>query len=81
MATQSIADSLISVEEYLSTDYEPDCEYNEGVLEERNLGEFEHSFLQAILATLFTNQIEAWGYLHSPSSGCSSGQDATSYPM
>ena len=61
MATQPIADSLISVEEYLSTGYEPDCEYNEGVLEERNLGEFEHSFLQTILATLFTNQIAEWG--------------------
>jgi Uma2 family endonuclease len=61
MATQPIADSLISVEEYLSTEYEPDCEYNEGVLEERNLGEFEHSFLQTILATLFTNRIAEWG--------------------
>lgn len=61
MATQPIADSLISVEEYLDTDYEPDCEYNEGVLEERNLGEFEHSFLQTILATLFTNRIGEWG--------------------
>jgi len=61
MATQPISNSLISVEEYLATDYEPDCEYNDGVLEERHLGEFEHSFLQTILATLFTNQISAWG--------------------
>jgi Uma2 family endonuclease len=61
MATQPIAEPLISVEEYLNSVYEPDCEYNEGVLEERNLGEFDHSFLQTILATLFTNQISAWG--------------------
>lgn len=61
MATQPIAEPLISVEEYLSTGYEPDCEYNEGVIEERNLGEFEHSFLQTILATLFTNRIADWG--------------------
>jgi Uma2 family endonuclease len=61
MATQPIAEPLISVEEYLSTGYEPDCEYNEGVIEERNLGEFEHSFLQIFLGTLFTNRIDEWG--------------------
>jgi len=49
------------VEEYLSTVYEPDCEYDDGVIVERNLGEFEHSFLQAILATLFTNNMDNWG--------------------
>lgn len=27
---------------------------------ERNFGEVEHSFLQAILATIFTNNMEAW---------------------
>jgi Uma2 family endonuclease len=61
MATRPIAGPLISVEEYLSTGYHPDCEYNEGVLEERNLGEFEHSFLQINLGTIFTNHIEDWG--------------------
>ena len=29
----------VSVEEYLKTVYEPDCEYVDGVVEERNLGE------------------------------------------
>jgi Uma2 family endonuclease len=66
MATQPISDQqlgsrLISVEEYLSTGYEPDCEYEDGVVVERNLGEFEHSFLQTLLATIFTNNMEAWG--------------------
>jgi Uma2 family endonuclease len=61
MATQPIADRLISVEEYLSTIYHPDCEYNNGVVEERNLGEFDHSFLQINIGTLFTTHIEAWG--------------------
>jgi hypothetical protein len=28
----------VSLEEYLSTDYEPDCDYVDGVLEERNVG-------------------------------------------
>jgi Uma2 family endonuclease len=61
MATQPVSDRIVTVEEYLSTSYDPDCEYDEGVVVERNLGEIEHSFLQAILATLFTNNTELWG--------------------
>ena len=66
MATQPISEQsaggrLISVEEYLSTGYEPDCEYDDGVVVERNVGEFEHSFLQTILATIFTNNMDEWG--------------------
>lgn len=61
MATQPISDRYVTVEEYLSTSYDPDREYDEGTVVERNLGEIEHSFLQAVLATLFTNNTEAWG--------------------
>lgn len=39
--------TLVSVEEYLNTSYEPDCDYVDGVLEERNLGESDHSQTQA----------------------------------
>ena len=61
MATQPISGHLLSVEEYLSTGYDPDCEYDDGRIVERNLGEFEHSFLQIILGTIFTNNMDAWG--------------------
>ncbi len=61
MATQPIGDRLVSVEEYLSTGYDPDCEYDDGVVVERNLGEFEHSFLQILLGTLFTINMDNWG--------------------
>jgi len=61
MATQPIADRYVPVEEYLSTAYEPDCEYDDGTIVERNLGEFEHSFLQIVLGTIFTNNMEGWG--------------------
>jgi Uma2 family endonuclease len=61
MATQPIGDRFVSVDEYLSTGYEPDCEYEDGVVVERNLGEFEQSLLQTILATIFTNNMDAWG--------------------
>jgi Uma2 family endonuclease len=64
MATQPIPERsahFVSVEEYLSAVYEPDCEYDDGVVVERNLGEFEHAFLQTILATLFTINMDSWG--------------------
>ncbi|PWU00781.1 MAG: hypothetical protein C5B51_24370 [Terriglobia bacterium] len=35
--------TLVSVEEYLHTDYEPDCDYLDGVIEERNAGEKDHA--------------------------------------
>ncbi len=38
--------TLISVDEYLHTDYQPDCDYVDGIVEERNLGENPHSSLQ-----------------------------------
>jgi Uma2 family endonuclease len=38
--------SLISEREYLTTSFEPDCEYDDGEIQERNLGERPHSILQ-----------------------------------
>jgi Uma2 family endonuclease len=38
--------ALISVAEYLKTSYRPDCDYVDGEVRERNLGEFEHSRMQ-----------------------------------
>lgn len=61
MATQPMHERFVPVEEYLSTAYEHDCEYDNGVIVERPLGEFEHAYLQALLATIFTNNMEAWG--------------------
>jgi Uma2 family endonuclease len=47
---------LVPVEEYLSTDYSPDCDFVDGVLENRNGGEKQHSKLQIALS--------AWLYAH-----------------
>jgi hypothetical protein len=33
--------TLVSVEEYFATSYRPDCDYVDGVIEERNLGEMD----------------------------------------
>jgi Uma2 family endonuclease len=43
--------TLIPVEEYLSTSYRPDCEYLEGTILERNVGEYEHARLQTLLGS------------------------------
>jgi Uma2 family endonuclease len=42
--------TLVSVKEYLSTSYRPDCEYLEGTILERNVGERDHSRLQMSLS-------------------------------
>ena len=40
----------VSVAEYLKTSYRPDCDFVEGVIEERNFGEFDHARLQYLIA-------------------------------
>lgn len=40
---------LVPVEEYLSTSYDPDREYVDGRLIERNVGELDHSFVQGFI--------------------------------
>lgn len=47
------AATQVSVEEYLRTSYDPDRDYIEGVVEERNLGEQEHSLLQSLITHWF----------------------------
>ena len=66
MATQPVFDPPVSVEQYLSTVFEHDCEYVDGVIEERELGEFEHSWLQAILVGIFLKNMEKWGVFPLP---------------
>jgi Uma2 family endonuclease len=61
MATQPIEEPHVTLEEYLQTIYEPDCDYVDGRIEERNVGEHDHGFLQALLTTLFTNNRKLWG--------------------
>jgi Uma2 family endonuclease len=50
----------VSVEEYLATSYRPDCDYVDGEVLERNLGEKEHSILQAALIFLFHTRRDEW---------------------
>ena len=44
--------TLVSVEEYLKTSYEPNCEYIDGVLRPKPLGTSKHGYLQGLLWAL-----------------------------
>jgi Uma2 family endonuclease len=55
--------TLVSVQEYLSTTYRPDRDFVDGELQERNLGELEHSLLQTAIVARFWNEKEKWNVL------------------
>ncbi len=44
----SAAAAPISLAEYMSTEYEPDCDYVDGFLEDRNVGKSKHSRTQIV---------------------------------
>jgi len=50
----------VSVEEYLHSSYEPDVEYVDGQLEERNVGEIEHSDVIAAIMDWFQRHAKEW---------------------
>ncbi len=52
--------STVSLETYLHTVYRPDCDWIEGELRERNVGQFEHANLQAELITYFRIRRDQW---------------------
>lgn len=52
----------VSLEEYLNTEYEPDCEYIDGVLEDRNVGKRKHSKTQTVLTGWLLAQLTDNGY-------------------
>ena len=66
MATVPIDETFVSVREYLNTSYSPDCEYVDGRVVERNVGEKEHSLLQKYFTMLFGFNEAAWGVVVYP---------------
>jgi Uma2 family endonuclease len=53
--------TLISVEDYLASSYEPDCDFVDGHIEERNMGEVTHARLQARITAYLITHYEAKG--------------------
>ncbi len=52
----------VPLEEYLNTDYEPDCDYVDGAIEERNVGKKRHSRTQTRLAILLSSNEQKHGH-------------------
>ncbi len=59
----AITRSLLSLDEYLRTSYDPDADFVDGQIEERHLGEYEHARLQYILASLFARKEREWNVI------------------
>lgn len=53
--------TLVTVDEYLTTAYSPDCDYVDGHVEERTLGEKPHSGLQGEFITYLNSRRKQWG--------------------
>lgn len=61
MATLPSAEDIWTVRRYLRTNWSPDREFVDGRIEERNLGEKEHSIIQRYLTFLFMLRRDEWG--------------------
>jgi Uma2 family endonuclease len=66
MATAAVTTRMMSMEEYLRTSFEPDADFVDGVIEERNLGEWDHAGLQGILIRILAAHEDDWGVFVSP---------------
>lgn len=53
--------TLVSVEEYLRTSYETDCDYVDGEVQERHVGERDHSWTQMHILMHFGMRAQEWG--------------------
>jgi Uma2 family endonuclease len=51
--------TLVSVDEYLHTSYDPDCDYVDGAIVERNVGELDHSDLQGEIVAYFRSRLRS----------------------
>lgn len=52
--------SATRLDHYLQTDFRPDCDYVDGEILERHVGEREHSFLQLKIAMLISQHEREW---------------------
>jgi len=56
----------VSLEEYLHTTYRPDCDWIDGELRERNLGQFDHANFQRVLTGIFFLNQMKWKVIALP---------------
>ena len=70
----------ISIEEYLKTTADPDCEFVAGMLEERTVGEYDHATWQIILAAYFHLREKELGIISRPELRVQTGADSFRVP-
>jgi Uma2 family endonuclease len=59
-AAQSRPTLLLTLEEYLQTSFRPDCDFVDGIVEERNVGDTKHGLLQMYLGFWFMSHQAEW---------------------
>ncbi|WP_263373806.1 Uma2 family endonuclease [Granulicella aggregans] len=52
--------AVLSLEKYLQTTYKPDCDFVDDHIEERNVGKFDHSRVQALVSSWFVSHEKEW---------------------
>ena len=60
LAAKISAAGLVSIDEYLRTSYEPDADYVDGLIEERCLGQWDHSSWQGAIEAFFRAHAKEW---------------------
>ncbi len=58
----------MSLQHYLRSIFHPDCDFVDGRIEERNVGEYEHSMVQKMLMRSFEDREREWEVICVP--GC-----------
>src|SRR5579862_4706973 len=51
----------VPLEVYLRSAYEPDAEYVNGAIQERNVGEYDHNMIQRAILFWFYSREAEWG--------------------
>ena len=55
-----VAKAPVTVDEYLHSSYSPDCDYVDGEVQERNMGELDHAEVQSALVQWFRTHGREW---------------------
>jgi Uma2 family endonuclease len=58
--------ATMTVDQYLSSMFHPDCDFVDGRIEERNVGEYEYSRVQGMLIRIFGNSERKWSVVTAP---------------
>lgn len=62
-------------EDYIGKSFRPDCDFIDGELQERNLGELEHSEMQMAVLLWFAKHLDDWGLTLLPEMRVQTGAD------